>query len=303
MSGPQLRTCLGSQPRNGTVHLFGESTLSQLGELMLTHANASDFHWPRAVRVPSPQGAYPLPGLSFDTYHGASTLLERALPALRELAQRLNGSASPPPPPAAYVFLQGANDAARDTLANSTSRLASFLQQLRAGLDDGSIAAPARGVVWVTAPVRQYTAGTGPGQVVCRGGDANATFESADACVMAYSPALAPAAHGAPVWTVHHGGRAPKVFGTLSRRRAYNKAALRLFRTLFPGSHVIDFEALTAPLPSDYSHDGEHWVAVYDLWVQRRGRGAYEGRSMAAAELGNVLANILCEGAATPPLL
>lgn len=53
-------------------------------------------------------------------------------------------------------------------------------------------------------------------------------------------------------------------------------------------------QALTAALPADYSYDGEHWVAVWDLWRHRSGRGVYEGKSMGGAELANVLANVLC---------
>lgn len=46
-------------------------------------------------------------------------------------------------------------------------------------------------------------------------------------------------------------------FGTLPRRAAYNARAVAAVRARFPGAHVVDFEALTAPLPVDYTHDGE----------------------------------------------
>lgn len=36
---------------------------------------------------------------------------------------------------------------------------------------------------------------------------------------------------------------------------------------------VVDYEGITAPLPADYSIDGEHFYCRYDLW-KARGRAA-----------------------------
>lgn len=33
----------------------------------------------------------------------------------------------------------------------------------------------------------------------------------------------------------------------------------------------MDYEGITAPLPADYSIDGEHFWCRYDLWQARRG--------------------------------
>ena len=59
--------------------------------------------------------------------------------------------------PHAYVFLQGANDAARDTLGAAVGRATSFIAQLAEGMANGSLPAP-KHLVWVTSPVRQARA-------------------------------------------------------------------------------------------------------------------------------------------------
>jgi hypothetical protein len=305
VSGRALASCLAELP--GEVHFMGESTLHQAAELMLTHVNVSGFAWPRGVHVPSPRAAFPHDKLLSDTYHGSAALMERALGHLSSLAMRFRHAAAGGTPaaggtrPAAYVFLQGANDAARDTLEAGVVRATSFLQQLRDGIDNGTFLAPSGPIVWATAPVRQYTTGMGPGQAVCADGNATAApapgeSRGRSACVMAYPSGAVLAPDGGVAWTVHNGDRAHTLFGTLPRRRAFNAAAVSVFRRLFPPPQgvIVDFEALTAALPSDYSYDGEHWVAVWDVWKHRHGRGVYEGRSMAGAELANVLANVLC---------
>ncbi len=282
VAGLQLDACL--RGLGGRVHFFGESTARQLSELMALHAATAEHYWPRAfVTAESPTHE----AIKADTYHGMSTLLERALPELHAL----RGAS---PAPSAYVFLQGANDAARDSLAAFHARLEQFLTQLHDGMRNGSIPTPTRGVFWITAPVRHYKSGAGPGQVSCPdGGPAS--------CVQSY-PGHAFGPDGEILWTQYHGDRAHRLFGTLPRRRALNARAVARFSALFPepAGHVVDFEALSAALPSDYCFDGEHWASVYDVWRHRKG-GTYQGRSMATAELGNVLANVLCAGVKPAP--
>ena len=321
VGGRELRACLDAF--NGSrVLLLGESTLEQASDLMRMHAGMGGSYWPVGINDATPRDTWPHPSLEGDSYHGVSTLLARGLERLRELT-RDGGK-----PPAAYVLLQGANDAARDTLEAGAARVADFLTQLRDGIADGSIAKPLRGVIWATAPVRHYTAGAGPGQAECpAGADAS---NPKDLCVMAYPGDMVRSFEGCTAWTTHHGDQAVRTHGTLERRAAFNLHAVATFRSLFPEGHVVDFEvrhrspcvlrclaravlprccadarchrasitqALTAALPADYSYDGEHWVAVWDLWRHRNGRGVYEGKSMGGAELANVLANVLC-----PPL-
>jgi len=100
---------------------------------------------------------------------------------------------------------------------------------------------------------------------------------------------------GELLWALRQGHNIVRTYGTLSRRAALNAYARQRFGELFPPpqGRVVDWEALTAALPADYSHDGEHWFNTWNLRRYRQG-AAYGGKSMAANELGNVLANLLC---------
>lgn len=112
--------------------------------------------------------------------------------------------------------------------------------------------------------------------------------------------------------TVVPGEDAFRSFGTLGRRRAYTAAVVAAWKAAKLGghvssgrgpgqsgegppsqAHVVDFEAITAGLPSDYCHDGEHWVSVLQVWMWYR-VDPWAGRSAAAAEAANALANIVC---------
>lgn len=238
ISGLELRTCLEGYNLS-KVLMLGESTLEQAAELMRMHAGVGGFFWPAALTVQSPRDAWPTPALVSDSYHGASTLLSRALPRLRAAA--VEASKPGGMPPAAYVILQGANDAARDTLAAGAARVEEFLTALRDGIANGTFAAPARGVTWITAPVRHYTAGMGPGQVHCPNGDNRS--DAADLCQMAYPGDMHRSFEGGTAWLLHHGDQAYRIHGTLPRRKAFNEHAVATFRRLFPTGHVIDFEA------------------------------------------------------------
>jgi len=242
VSGPALRSCLDALNAS-RVLLLGESTLEQAADLMRAHVKEGGFYWPSAIRIADPRGEWAHPALWGASLHGSSTLLDRGLDRLRDAAR---ATAEPGGvPPAAYVILQGANDAARDTLGAGAARVEAFLTQLRDGIANGTFAAPARGVVWATAPVRQYTAGAGPGQVECPRG-ANATPPSPDSrdglCVMAYPGDAVRTWEGQTAWLTHHGDQAVRTHGTLPRRAQFNAHAVRTFRRLFPDGHVIDFE-------------------------------------------------------------
>ena len=238
VGGRELRACL-DRFNGSRVVLLGESTLEQASDLMRMHAGVGGSYWPAGITDANPRGTWPHDALEGDgSYHGVSTLLERALPRLRDATRA--ASAPGGKPPAAYVLLQGANDAARDTLQAGAARVEDFLAQLRDGIADGSIAKPLRGVVWATAPVRHYTAGAGPGQVECPAG-AN-TSDPVNLCVMAYPGDMVRSFEGGTAWTTHHGDQAYRTHGTLSRRAAFNQHAVATFRRLFPEGHVVDFE-------------------------------------------------------------
>lgn len=276
------------------VLLLGESTLEQTGELMHAHAALGGFFWPAGISRAEGFETNATASLKGGAQHGLSTLLDSGLSRLRGAAARAKRPGGAPP--AAYIFLQGANDAARDSLAAGAERTQRFLRLLSDGIASGDFARPTRGVVWVTAPVRHYTSGSGPGQVTCPVGGEKHT-SSAEACTMAYPNDLRLLQSGQHGWTTHAGGAAVRTYGTMSRRSAFNAQAVAAFRSVFPDSPVVDFEALTAALPSDYTYDGEHWAAVWDVYRHRHGSGFFEGKSLGAAELGNILSNIICRAA------
>ena len=238
VGGRELRACLDAL--NGSrVMLLGESTLEQASDLLRMHAGVGGSYWPAGSTDADPRGKWPQEALDSASYHGMSTLLERGLERMRAASR----DASKPggAPPAAYVVLQGANDAARDTLAAGAGRVVDFLTKLRDGIADGSIAKPLRGVIWATAPVRHYTAGAGPGQAECPAG-ANAS-NPRELCVMAYPGDVVRTFEGGTAWVTHHGDQAYRTHGTLARRAAFNAHAVDAFRRLFPDGHVVDFEA------------------------------------------------------------
>lgn len=128
------------------------------------------------------------------------------------------------------------------------------------------------------SPVRQYTAGgqPTPAQVVC-------TRPSECRTVQARQYGRDNGEFG---WGSEEGGQveeAFRTFGTLARRRHYNELVAGLWRAAFPNARVLDWEAITAPLPSDYCHDGEHWVTVLEVWRWYR-IDPWAGHSMAGAE-------------------
>ena len=251
VGGRELRACL-DRFNGSRVVLLGESTLEQAGDLMRMHAGVGGSYWPAAITNADPRGTWPHAALQEDgSYHGTSTLLERGLPRLRDATR--DAAASGGKPPAAYVLLQGANDAARDTLAAGARRVEDFLTKLRDGMADGSIATPLRGVIWATAPVRHYTAGAGPGQVECPAG-AGVSDRREDLCAMAYPGDMVRSFEGGTAWITHHGDHAVRTHGTLARRAAFNQLAVATFRRLFPEGHVIDFEARHRPSNVSPSH-------------------------------------------------
>ena len=89
-------------------------------------------------------------------------------------------------------------------------------------------------------------------------------------------------------------------FGTLERRRAVNAQAVRIMREHFPDVQVVDYEALTAPLPSDYSIDGEHWGCRLDVYKGQRDTAPYQCKGLGNVAVSNLIANALCNSRAMP---
>ena len=301
VSGPDLRQCLDA---SGSVFFVGESTLQQLAEPWECHAHALRFHWPTHIPRLVEYSVKHHNVVAMNIHDNAAILRH----GLRDLVERAGSS---PLRPRAYVFLQGANDAARDSLAATVSNVERFVAELLAFLRNGSLPAP-RHLVLLTPPLRHYKSNcAGPGQTVCD----NATAEG---CAMTCGGELFRDGDGGIAWRVRRGLTPFRAFGTLSRRAALSRHAVGVWKATFPANNrveipgfktegggqpnpvllppgeVVDFEALTGPLPADYSYDGEHWSAVHDVWRWLRG-AQYAGKNMATAEAANVLADLVCD--------
>ena len=290
---PALAACLN---RTGRVKFVGESTLGQLYSFFLVHLAQGRHAWPQRINEerPGPRFAHPLlraQGLHSE-FHGLSTMLEPAglssdgQPMAKVEAELVEYR------PAAIVHLQAANDAARDTFAAYQARLANYsallARLLASGAADAVPGTPAQ-LFWITAPVRHYKAGNGPGSAECPEG----TLAS---CRAANAGFAYKAWAGDVRWLSYPtmGDSAPPLFyGTLDRRRRFNAWGVAHMRARFPGLRVIDFEALTEGLPSDYCMDGEHWMCDWEKH-QNRHREPFQCRNGAGAELANILANLMC---------
>ena len=88
----------------------------------------------------------------------------------------------------------------------------------------------------------------------------------------------------------------PRFYGTVARREALNARAVQLVRDY--GSqvadevHVVDYEAMTAALPSDYNYDGEHWGCRY-LTYHDRWMSPYQCVGIANVVVANAIASVL----------
>jgi hypothetical protein len=184
--------------------------------------------------------------------------------------------------PLSIIHLQGANDAARDSFAAFEQRMDEYARLLASILGRHSNISGAQ-LLWITAPTRQYKAGAGPGSAVCSNGTLASCFSSG----LQWEP------HGETLAWRRQASTPPLFFGTLDRRRMFNAHAVSKMRAAFPELHVVDYEALTAPLPADFCIDGEHWACSYTKWAPRR-RDPYQCLPVAATTLANIVANIVC---------
>ena len=56
--------------------------------------------------------------------------------------------------------------------------------------------------------------------------------------------------------------------------------------------YIVDYESLTAALPSDYNYDGEHWGCPWRSWENRRGSG-YSCKGLANVVVSNIISHFL----------
>ena len=301
-TGEQLSRCVSEL---GRMKLIGESTLGQMYELMLAHMNASGFYWPYHIPVDDARGTYGMPdriraqGVHSE-FHGLSVVAQHAKQELLDwppdVIVQLQASVGPGAGGRAlgsrfvcrshlsrYPAMQVANDAARDTVAAYKQRMLSWIDELKGLIADGKIA-PKRWI-WVTAPVRHYKAGPGPGSAYCPQGNVAS-------CVSVFHGKQFEDSTGEVTWIPGH-FEPPMFFGTLDRRRALNALGLRMMRDAFPSTELVDFELISEALPSDYCIDGEHWGCPFRSWDNRH-LEPYQCKPLGNIVISNIWANVLC---------
>jgi len=282
VTGEKLATCL--EHKLGGVRFAGESTLGEIYEAWLTHVNTSNYYWqthfPKDARRKYPRLDVMRGQGEHSEFHGMPFLLggaDGSTGLLHELKEH---------PAETLIVLEGANDAARFNLTDFGPRVEKLLNGLAKAREDGWLRL--RRLVWVTAPTRLYKPVAGPGISQCDGEGCWMVrdFEEADA-------------GGSTLWfsTVSPPNMyPPRFYGTVARREALNARAVQLVRDY--GSqvadevHVVDYEAMTAALPSDYNYDGEHWGCRY-LTYHDRWMSPYQCVGIANVVVANAIASVL----------
>lgn len=143
VTGSQLKDCL---KRIGKTMTLGESTLEQIHDVMQLHMNMSSYYWPSKIIEPNPRamkGQYAAE-LHGTEQHGMSVMLEGGLAELRTVN------------PNVLIVLQGANDPARDTLANFEMRFKEFVGKVKAWREEGVLKFTK--IIMIGAPTRQNKA-------------------------------------------------------------------------------------------------------------------------------------------------
>lgn len=281
-TGRALNKCV---EQLGRIKFIGESTLGEALAIWQMHLNHSDFYWPQKVHIGESKVYYArLDSIrgqgQHGEFHGMMRVEEWAIDELRTWS------------PDYIVMLEGANDAARDTLASFEVRMRRWLANLESNITAGLITRP-KGIVYVTCPTRHYKWSGHPGRAVCPDGAHN--FET---CQHTFG--------GSDDWRRFNGemlweyqsikASVHLFFGTLERRKAVNKMAKAIMREHFKDVRIVDYEAFTASLPTDYSIDGEHWGCRMDVWKGQREMSAYQCKGLGNTMVANLIANALCNG-------
>lgn len=285
VTGAKLRRCFDTLLAGG-VRFAGESTLGEVYEAWLAHYNRSNHYWPTHYPKDA-RRAYPLLHKlrgqgEHSEFHGMRFVVG-GIDGNGGLVQELREH-----PAETLVVLQGANDAARETIASFRPRLETLFRQLEEARLEGWL--KLRTLVWVTAPTRHYKPSGGPGFSQCNGSKCVAVRNHVEA-----------GTSGDPLWFAwDQEGRAaaepPRFYGTLARRRLLNREALRFLdergRNVASRTIVVDYDAITAALPSDFNYDGEHWGCRY-LTYHDRADSPYQCVGTANVVVANAIASVI----------
>lgn len=172
-------------------------------------------------------------------YHGTDHLLQQGLDDLRRV------------PPDLLVLQQGANDAARDSIAKFSERLREFLTKVKAMEASGEISP--KTVVWSTPPTRQYKSGGLPGRIQCLEGS-----RRKETCVET-SGGDYRMVEGQVHWWQQLTGHTPlQFFGTIDRRRHMQRLAIPMVRPAPLGHASAALPPLSVQLLSPLLTDSAH---------------------------------------------
>jgi hypothetical protein len=299
ITGNRLKRCLD---KIGPTKFAGESTLGHIYEAFLQHMNKTEYFWPQrhdldARKVYADYALLRAQGEreASSDYHGMTMVNKNLFNELRLHKDRENLKFQN------VVILQGANDAARHSIEAFREKMKQFIEDVIKfnKTPNESEQFKLKRLVWVTAPTRHYKAGSGPGDAMCPEGS---SIEGMQTCIVNNGNIETSTAafryHG-----VQNGKEAsvpPNLFGTHERRQIVNSIAKKMIKEhekdLADEVYVVDFEAITAALPSDFNYDGEHWGCPWRSWENRRG-APYSCRGLANVVVSNIIAHFLgCSG-------
>ena len=292
-SGLKLNSCL---ERIGPVKFAGESTLGHVYEAFLQHLNKTEYFWPTrhdldARKVYGRLDLIRAQGEHSD-FHGIDMVNEKLFKEIEEHKRVENVQFEN------VVILQGANDAARYSIEKFREKMKTFVETVikYRETSNNSERVRLKRLVWVTAPTRHYKSSSGPGDSMCPNGSSSESRRTCSAGNngQAHTDAGATRWHGIESGT--DANSPPNLFGTHERRQLLNQIAKKMLRekekVLADEVYIVDYESLTAALPSDYNYDGEHWGCPWRSWENRRGSG-YSCKGLANVVVSNIISHFL----------
>ena len=292
-SGLKLNSCL---ERIGPVKFAGESTLGHVYEAFLQHLNKTEYFWPTrhdldARKVYGRLDLIRAQGEHSD-FHGIDMVNEKLFKEIQDHKRVENVQFEN------VVILQGANDAARYSIEKFKEKMKTFVETVikYRETSNNSERVRLKRLVWVTAPTRHYKSSSGPGDSMCPNGSSSESRRTCSAGNngQAHTDAGATRWHGIESGT--DANSPPNLFGTHERRQLLNQIAKKMLRenekVLADEVYIVDYESLTAALPSDYNYDGEHWGCPWRSWENRRGSG-YSCKGLANVVVSNIISHFL----------
>ena len=291
--GLKLKGCL---ERIGPVKFAGESTLGHVYEAFLQHLNKTEYFWPTRHDLDARKvyGRLDLIRAQGDhsDFHGIDMVNKNLFNEIHSHRRTANVKFEN------VVILQGANDAARYSIEKFREKMKTFVETVKKYRETSNESEQIRlkRLVWVTAPTRHYKSSSGPGDSMCPNGSSSEAMRSCSAgnSGQAHTEVGATRWHGIESGT--DANVPPNLYGTHERRQLLNQIAKKTLRenekVLADEVYIVDYESLTAALPSDYNYDGEHWGCPWRSWENRRGSG-YSCKGLANVVVSNIISHFL----------